>query len=177
MTKKELGIAIYNVSHLTGEFLLRSGKISNEYFDKYQFESKPELLNEIALKMKDLLPDNFDFIAGLEVGGIPLATAISLNTGIPLIIVRKKSKEHGTRKFAEGGEIKGKRLVIIEDVVTSGGQVVLSVKDLREAGAVIDTALCVIDRESGGKEALAENDIYLKELLTMSEIKSYINNM
>jgi len=173
MTKKELGIAIYDCSHITGEFLLRSGNISNEYFDKYQFESDPKLLEAIAESLAELLPDEFDLLAGLEVGGIPIATALSLKTGKPVVFVRKKAKEHGTCKLAEGTSVKGKKIVVIEDVVTSGGQVVISTADLRAEGAVIELALCVIDRESGGAESLKDSNIELKSLFTMSELKSY----
>jgi orotate phosphoribosyltransferase len=174
MNKDELGRKIFDVSHLTGEFLLRSGAISNEYFDKYRFESKPILLKAIAEKMTELLPANYDILAGLEMGGIPLATAISLQTGIETVLVRKKAKDYGTRNIAEGASVDGKKVVVIEDVVTSGGQIVLSVEDLRKAGAVIDTALCVIDREAGGKENLAKAGIELKALFTMSELKSLV---
>jgi len=171
MTKNELGKAIYDVSHLTGEFLLRSGKISNEYFDKYQFECRPELLVSIAEKMAMLLPEDCDVLAGLEVGGIPLATALSIRTGKPVVFVRKKAKEHGTRLLAEGAEIKGKKVVIIEDVVTSGGQILLSTEDLRKEGAEITIALCTIDRESGGREALGEIGLELRPVFLMSELK------
>ncbi len=171
MTKEELAVKIYSVSHLTGEFELRSGAISNEYFDKYRFESIPGLLKEIAARLKSLLPDDFDMLAGLEMGGIPIATALSFETGKPVVFIRKKAKEYGTRKLAEGPEIKGKRLVVIEDVVTSGGQVVLSTKDLRELGAEVKTALCVIDRESTGRKNLQEISVELRPLFTMSEIK------
>ena len=174
MTKEELGRAIYDVSHLTGEFLLRSGKISNEYFDKYRFESRPELLSEIAKHLIALLPDEFDLLAGLEMGGIPLASALSIYSGKRLVFVRKKPKEYGTCKFAEGIEISGKNLVVIEDVVTSGGQVVISTGDLRQDGANINIALCVIDREAGGKEALADAGIELRALFTMSELKELV---
>jgi orotate phosphoribosyltransferase len=171
MTREELGKKIYDSSYITGEFVLRSGQTSNEYFDKYQFESRPELLGEIAKQIKVLLPEDFDILAGLEVGGIPIATALSLETGKPVVFVRKKAKEYGTCKFAEGVDVKNKKVVIIEDVVTSGGQVIFSTEDLRKAGAIIDTALCVINRESGGPEKLAEADINLKSLFTMSYLK------
>jgi orotate phosphoribosyltransferase len=171
MTKEELGKKIYDCSYITGEFTLRSGTISHEYFDKYQFESRPELLREIAKQIAVLLPDDFDILAGLEVGGIPIATALSLETGKPVVFVRKKAKEYGTCKFAEGVDVKNKKVVIIEDVVTSGGQVIFSTKDLRKAGAIIDTVLCVINRESGGSEKLTDASINLKSLFTMSFLK------
>jgi orotate phosphoribosyltransferase len=176
MTKEDLGRAIYECSHITGEFLLRSGRTSTEYFDKYQFEGRPKILKEIAAKMAYKLTSDFDLLAGLEMGGIPIATALSLQSGNPVIFVRKKAKEYGTCKFAEGHEIKGKKLLIIEDDITSGGQVVISVNELRSEGAIIDTALCVIDRESGGKELLEANGIKLYPLFTMSELKSMMDS-
>lgn len=171
MTKEKLASEIYNSAYITGEFLLRSGKISNEYFDKYQFESNPVLLNEIANYMVELLPDDFDLLGALEMGGIPLATLISVKTGKPILFTRKDAKKYGTCKFAEGPDYKGKKVVIIEDVVTSGGQIIISTKDLRDTGAIVENAICVIDRESSGLEALQEHNIALKSVFTMSFIK------
>lgn len=171
MTHKELAKEIYKTSYLTGTFLLRSGKISNEYFDKYQFESKPVLLNEIAEQFLSIIPNDFDLLAGLELGGIPLATMLSQKTGKPCIFVRKKAKEYGTNKLAEGNDFHGKKLLLVEDVITSGGQVIISADELRKHGAVIQYAVCVIDRQSGGKENLAKNNIELFPLFTMSELK------
>lgn len=92
MTKEQVAKKIYELSHITGEFLLRSGQISNEYFDKYLFEANPEVLNEIAKIMSDLIPEGTEVIAGLEMGGIPVVTAISLNTGMQAAFVRKRLK-------------------------------------------------------------------------------------
>ena len=171
MTREDLAKAIYEIAHLKGEFLLRSGKTSNEYFDKYRFESNPQILQAIADQMAPLIPEGTEILAGLEVGGIPIATALSLKTGIPVCFVRKEAKEYGTCKFAEGPDIKGKKLLIVEDVVTTGGQIKLSVADLRKEGAVIDTAVGVIDREQGGTEGLQSVDLEFRPLLTMTEIK------
>ncbi|QLH53995.1 MAG: Orotate phosphoribosyltransferase [Candidatus Kapaibacterium sp.] len=173
MTRKELGKEIYKVSLLRGEFRLRSGILSNEYFDKYQFESDPKLLREIAKGMINFLPNDFDLIAGLETGGIPLATAIALEINKPIVFVRKKAKEYGTMKLAEGPNVQGMKVVVIEDVVTSGGQIIKSIEDLRNLGAICNLALCVIDREQGGKENLAKIGIELRSLFTISEIKSF----
>jgi orotate phosphoribosyltransferase len=170
-SRHELAHEIFQTAHLTGTFLLRSGTTSNEYFDKYLFESKPALLAEIARHLEPLIPTGIEVLAGLEMGGIPIATALSLRTGIPCAFVRKKPKEYGTRKFAEGAEVQGKRVLIIEDVVTSGGQVIESAHDLMSAGAFIEPALCVIDREAGGREKLAAQHIRLTSLFTMSELK------
>ena len=171
MEKQILASEIFKKSYIRGEFLLRSGKISNEYFDKYQFESNPILLNEIANQLLPLLPKGIDLLAALEMGGIPIATAISLKTGIPVVFVRKKAKEYGTNRIAEGSDIDGKKLLIIEDVVTSGGQIILSVEELRSRGATVEKAICVIDREQGGKDNLANHGIELYPLFTMSELK------
>lgn len=145
MTKQELAKALFECSHLTGEFLLRSGTTSHEYFDKYQFESQPHLLKAIAEHMKGSLP-SCDALAGLEMGGIPIATALSMATNTPQCLVRKEAKTYGTCKLAEGIDVKGKNLCIIEDVVTTGGQLIKSAEQLRERGAVITKALCVIYR-------------------------------
>lgn len=161
---------IYDVAHLTGTFTLRSGAVSTEYFDKYRFESDPALLREIAEALAPLVPDGTEVLAGLELGGVPLAVAVSQTTGLPTLFVRKEAKTYGTCQLAEGGEIDGKRVTVVEDVVTSGGQVVLSCGDLRARGALVSHALCVIDRESGGPEALAEIDVELRPLFTMTEL-------
>ena len=174
MTKKELAKQIFQVAHLTGKFKLRSGIISEEYFDKYQFESIPELLNEICKYFVEMINFDFDLLAGLEVGGIPIATTLSLLTNKPMVFVRKKAKEYGTAKIVEGQNIVNKELLIVEDVVTSGGQIILSVDDLRKEGANISKAICVIDREQGGKDALKNIGIELLPLFTMNELKSNI---
>ncbi len=170
MTKAELGAAIYRVAHLKGDFLLRSGQRSSVYFDKYRFESEPMLLRSIAENLVPLIPPGVDMFAGLEMGGIPIATALSLYTGIPVIFVRKEAKTYGTCKIAEGMDISGKRLCLIEDVITTGGQVVLSAKELRAQGARIENVLCVIDRSEGKSSALKENYLKLNPLFTMAEL-------
>jgi len=146
MTKKELSQKIYDIAHLTGQFKLRSGQTSTEYFDKYRFEAEPVLLKEIARQMAPLIPVGTELLAGLEMGGIPIATALSLETGLPCVFVRKQAKDYGTCQLAEGREIKNKKVCVIEDVVTTGGQVVISTQDLRNLGAVISDVLCVIHR-------------------------------
>jgi len=168
--RQALARRIYDVAHLTGTFTLRSGAVSTEYFDKYRFESDPVLLREIAEAMAPLVPDGTEVLAGLELGGVPLAVALSQVTGLPALFVRKEAKTYGTCRLAEGGKIDGKRVTVVEDVVTSGGQVVLSCGDLRDRGALVETALCVIDRESGGPAALAELAIELRPLFTMTEL-------
>jgi len=170
--RDELARAIYERTHLTGEFRLRSGAVSNEYFDKYLFESDPALLHAIGEALAPLLPPHgTDAVAGLELGGVPLATILSLLTGLPALFVRKEAKTYGTCRLAEGGDVDGKRVTVVEDVVTSGGQVVTSCGDLRDRGAIVEHAVCVIDRESGGQKNLAEIDVELRALYTMSELE------
>jgi orotate phosphoribosyltransferase len=175
MNRAELSAALFRIAHLTGTFVLRSGATSNEYFDKYLFESHPQVLRAIAEHLAPLIPHGIEVLAGLEMGGIPIATALSLHTGLPCAFVRKKPKDYGTRKFAEGCDVAGKRVLIIEDVVTSGGQVIESAKDLRGVGAVIAPVLCVIDREAGGREKLLEQRLHLTALFSMSELKASAN--
>lgn len=179
MTKQELAKEIYNISYIEGKFKLRSGIVSNEYFDKYLFESNPVLLKEISKYFASMLNRNhneknieYDFLAGLEVGGIPIATALGLYINASIVFVRKNAKEYGTAKLVEGPSVKNKKLLIVEDVVTSGGQTIKSVEELRKESAIITHAICVIDREQGGKEALKEVDIELLPLFTMRELKS-----
>lgn len=170
MERDELRRLIYDRSHLTGHFVLRSGATSMEYFDKYLFESDPVLLRAIAEALAPLVAPGSDALAGLELGGVPLATALSQVTGLPALFVRKEAKAYGTCRLAEGGEVEGRRLAIVEDVITSGGQVVTSCGDLRRQGAVVEHALCVIDREAGGPEALREAGVELAALFRMSEL-------
>lgn len=170
----DLGRRIYERAHLTGEFRLRSGTISDEYFDKYRFESEPVLLAEIAGAVARSLPADVDAVAGLELGGVPIATIVSQSSGLPTRFVRKEPKEYGTCRLAEGGDVNGLRLVVIEDVVTSGGQVIESCDALRAAGATVACVLCVVDREAGGSEALAAHGLELTALFTASQLRAAI---
>jgi orotate phosphoribosyltransferase len=163
---------IHRASHLTGTFTLRSGVVSDEYFDKYRFEADPALLRDIASALVPLVPNGTEALAGLELGGVPIATVLSQLTGIPALFVRKEAKTYGTCQLAEGGAVDGTRLTVVEDVVTSGGQVITSCGDLRDRGAVVEHALCVIDRESGGPEGLAGIAVELHPLFTMTELKA-----
>jgi orotate phosphoribosyltransferase len=162
---------IYDTAHITGDFTLRSGAKSTEYFDKYLFEADPDLLKHIASAMVKLVPEGIDALAGLEMGGIPLATMLSQLTGLPVLFVRKKAKEYGTCKIAEGGQVRGRKLLIVEDVVTSGGAILDAAQALREEGAELAKVICVIDRESGGPANLAQASLELQALFTMSELK------
>lgn len=173
-SREELAKAIYEVSNLKGEFLLRSGVTSTEYFDKYLFEAQPALLKRISQAMKSLVPPDTEALAGLEMGGIPLAVMLGQETGLPCLFVRKKAKAYGTCKIAEGGEVSGRRITIVEDVVTSGGAVIDAARALREEGAELHRVLCVIDREASGKAKLAEASLELSALFTMTDVKAHL---
>src|ERR1700752_5105171 len=138
------------VSHpcrLTGRFVLRSGRVADEYFDKDQFEADPALLGELADAMVPLIPEGTEVLAGLEMGGIAVVTALGLRSGLPCAFVRKAAKSYGTARLAEGAEVRGRQVLVVEDVVTSGGQIAISAGQLRQPGARIGPALCVIDRQ------------------------------
>ena len=168
--RADLAARIYDASHLTGTFTLRSGVVSNEYFDKYLFEADPALLRAITAACVPLVPAGIDALAGLELGGIPLATMMSQQSGLPTRFVRKQAKTYGTCRLAEGGELDGERLCIVEDVVTSGGAILDAAVELRAAGAVLGPVVCVIDRESGGAEKLADAGLELRALFRMHEL-------
>ena len=171
MDRNELARNIFDTSHLEGNFRLRSGQISSEYFDKYLFESNPKLLMEIANQLSELIPEGIEVLAGLEMGGIPIATALSLQTGIPAAFIRKKAKDYGTCKLAEGADIHDKKVCIVEDVVTTGGQIVLSANNLKEFGAQIKYVLCVIERDKKCKDNLNKESLELRSLFTMEELR------
>jgi orotate phosphoribosyltransferase len=172
MDRRELAAAMYRTSHLVGEFQLRSGRTTTEYFDKYRFESDPALLRGIAQQAAALVPPDTEVLAGLELGGVPIATALGLMTTLPVAFVRKTAKPYGTQRLAEGADIAGRRVLVVEDVVTSGGQILLSAADMRARGAIIHHALCVVDREEGGTENLSDEGLTLTALFTAEELRA-----
>ena len=175
MDRSELAAAIYTTSHLVGTFQLRSGRTAGEYFDKYRFESDPVLLRAIAEQAVDHIPPGTEVLAGLELGGVPIATALGLASGLPVAFVRKAAKPYGTRQLAEGADVAGRRVLIVEDVITSGGQVVRSAADLRDRGAIVGEVLCVVDREEGGAENLAKHGLTAIVLFTAEELSRAAN--
>lgn len=170
MQLDDLADRVNAVSRLTGTFTLRSGQIATEYFDKYRFEAVPDLLADIAEALAPMVPEGTEVIAGLEMGGIPIVTALSMRTGIPAAFVRKKAKEYGTARLAEGADIAGRRVTVIEDVVTTGGQVVISTEDLRSLGAQVEHVLCVIDRSPDQGAALTAAGLQMHALLTRAQL-------
>ena len=166
MNEREFRRKIRERCLLYGQFKLRSGKISDRYFDKYRFESEPELLREVARRMAALLPEGVQRLAGLEMGGIPLATAVSLETGLPVMFVRKKAKEYGTKNVVEGLYHDGQKVVVIEDVLTTGTQAVNAARSLEGLGLTVLKIVCLIDREEGAREVLTAAGFAFDPLIT-----------
>ena len=155
---------------LSGTFTLRSGQVSHEYFDKYLFETDPALLARVAEAMEALVPDGTELLGGLEMGGIPIVTALSARTGLPALFVRKHAKEYGTCKLAEGPDVAGRRVTLIEDVITTGGAVRDATVALRAAGATVETVVCAIDRSPGDDNPLADVGLEIRSVLTKAEL-------
>ena len=169
-TDESLAADIDASCRLTGEFTLRSGQVASEYFDKYLFEADPLLLARVAREMIQLVPPGTEMLAGLELGGVPLATAVSGILGMPTLFVRKEAKAYGTAKLAEGPPFAGKRIAIVEDVITTGGAVRDAVGELRAAGAIVEVVLCAIDRSVGEDNPLADVDLEVRAVLTKAHL-------
>src|SRR5579864_4391366 len=158
MDDDALRSALVEAAYLEGDFVLRSGKRSKYYLDKYRFETRPDLLRALGERIAAEVVEHAPVAARLaapELGAVALAAAASLESGLPFLIVRKEAKEYGTGNRLEGPYDEGERLCLVEDVVTSGGALLDSVEALRSAGIVVHTAVCVVDREEGGADALA----------------------
>ncbi|MCW2756441.1 MAG: pyrE 2 [Nocardioidaceae bacterium] len=155
---------------LTGEFTLRSGQVSHEYFDKYLFESDPTLLARVADRMLELVPEGTELLGGLELGGVPIATALSMRTSLPALFVRKQAKEYGTCKLAEGPDVAGRRVTLVEDVITTGGAVRDATNALRAEGARVDVVICAIDRSPEGQNPLADVGLEVRAVLTKADL-------
>jgi orotate phosphoribosyltransferase len=173
MNDAGLRAQIKDIAYLEGDFVLRSGKRSKYYLDKYRFETQPDLLRAlgdlIATAVAEAEPDAVR-LAGPELGAVPLAAAASLASGLPFLLVRKAAKEYSTGKRVEGVFEEGERVCLVEDVVTTGGALIAAVEALRESGLVCESAVCVVDREEGGEEQLAAQGIRLRRLFTAQEI-------
>jgi len=167
---EDLARRVAECCRLSGAFTLRSGQSATTYFDKYLFEGDPAILRDVAQQLVPLIPQDTEVLAGLELGGVPVATALSLATGLPAAFVRKEAKTYGTAKLAEGASIDGKKVLVVEDVITTGGQVALSTGDLRERGADVTDVLCVIDRSGGDHLPLDTISLHVRSLFTKADL-------
>jgi len=170
--RTNLARKIAETSLIEGSFVLRSGKRSSEYLDKYAFESDPILLSEIGNAMMSLIPNDIDMLAGVQLGGIPLSIILSHKTSLPCVFVRPEPKTYGTCKIVEGRSPRGCHILLIEDVISSGGAAIKGADILRQLGGVVTDVLCVIDRrEPAGLNKLEAESLKLHALFKMNEIK------
>jgi orotate phosphoribosyltransferase len=173
VNRDDLRGALRRHAYLEGDFVLRSGRRSKYYLDKYRFETRPDLLRPLgALIAAEVAAHEPDarYLAGPELGAVALAAAASLESGLPFLIVRKKAKDYGTGNRLEGVAEEGACVCLVEDVVTSGGAALEAVQALRDAGLVCRNAVCVVDREEGGVDELARHAVRLRPLFRASEI-------
>lgn len=152
-----------------GRFVLTSGAVSDYYIDIKKASTSPKILKKLAEAMTEYT-EGYDILAGMELGAVPLVVALSLETNIPYVIIRKEKREHGTSKQIEGAEVKGKKVLVIEDVTTSGGSVIKTIKIIRENKGIVDEAIVIVDRESGAEQKLQAGDVSFIPLLSVSDI-------
>ena len=173
MTREELARRLREAAYLEGDFVLRSGRRSKYYLDKYRFETRPDLLGSLGDALAEAVAEHepeATRIAGPELGAVALAAAASLRGGLPFLIVRKAAKDYGTSNRLEGVYEDGECVCLVEDVVTSGGAAIEAVEALREAGLRVSNAICVVDREEGGVDELARHAVRLRPLFRASEL-------
>lgn len=168
---RELGQELVKASYLKGDFVLRSGKRSNRYFDKFLFETQPELLKHLATQLAQLVPTQTHRLAAPELGAVLLGGAVSMESGLPLILVRKEPKGYGTAKQLEGRYSPGERVTVIEDVVTTGGDSLRSIQVLRDAGLDVIHLVVVLDRGEGGEDNIRQAGIPYSPLFRISDLQ------
>jgi len=170
MTREQLARRIADVALLRGEFILRSGRKSNYYLDKYRFETQPDCLLELGKMIAERVPADAVRLAGPELGAVPLAASAAMQCNKPCIFVRNQKKEYGSAKQIEGVYEKGEKIVLIEDIITSGGQVVEAAKTLADAGLEVIKIIVVIDREEGGRQAIETAGLNVEALFTTTDL-------
>lgn len=176
MDKESLGIELLKVAYLEGDFVLRSGRRSKYYLDKYLFETEPSVLRGIVAEMASVIREQgqdgtrYDRLAAPELGGVVLGAGVSLELEVPLLLVRKAAKEYGTVKRIEGRFESGESVALIEDIVTSGGAAIQAAEALRESGLVVKDLFCVVDREEGGQAAAVKAGLTLHPVFTATDL-------
>jgi len=153
-----------------GHFVLTSGAVSDYYVDIKKASTNPIVLKTIASHMESIAMQDYDVIAGMELGAVPLIVALSLRTNIPFVIIRKEKRKHGTGKQIEGPSVTNKKVLIVEDVTTSGGSVVNTIQILRQNNAKLDKVITVVDRESGARKKIEQLDLQFIPLITVDDI-------
>lgn len=170
MTHEQLAKRIAEVALLHGEFTLRSGRKSNYYLDKYRFETQPDVLSELGKLLASHVDEQTDRIAGAELGAVPLAAACGMASGKPFVFIRNQKKDYGTAKQIEGILNPGETVLIVEDVLTTGGQVLEAVKTIQSAGAKVQRIVAVIDRQEGARENIEKAGIAFQSLFTSEDL-------
>ncbi len=169
--RRELAQDIGAAAYLRGSFVLRSGDASDYYLDKYLFETRPTVLRRLADLLVNRVPEDVVRIAGLALGAVAVAVAVSLETGLPFVIVRASAREHGGRARIEGELHPDERVLVIEDVVSTGGGALAAAEALRAAGATVSGVLAVVDRCQGGREAVESAGLAFDALFTIDELR------
>lgn len=166
----ELGRDLVNASYLRGDFVLSSGMRSSYYFDKYLFETKPGILRRVASFLAERLPAGTERVAAPELGAVALGTAVSLETGVPFVIVKKQAKEHATQRHIEGELFPGERVVVVEDVLTTGAAALRAATQVKAIGAIVLKVVAVIDRGQGAIQRLAASGFESEALFTKDDL-------
>ena len=169
--REALARELVKASYLKGDFVLRSGRRSNRYFDKFLFETQPELLKQLGRSLAELVPKDTQRLAAPELGAVLLGGAVSIETGVPLILVRKEPKGYGTAKQLEGRYNAGERVTVIEDVVTTGGDSLRSIQVLRDAGLDVIRLVVVLDRGEGGEDNIRQAAIPYSPLFRIEDLE------
>jgi orotate phosphoribosyltransferase len=169
--REALARELVKASYLKGDFVLRSGRRSNRYFDKFLFETQPELLKQLGRSLAELVPKDTQRLAAPELGAVLLGGAVSIETGLPLILVRKEPKGYGTAKQLEGRYNAGERVTVIEDVVTTGGDSLRSIQVLRDAGLDVIHLVVVLDRGEGGEDNIRQAAISYSPLFRIEDLE------
>ena len=170
MTHEQLAKRIAEVALLRGEFTLRSGRKSNYYLDKYRFETQPDVLAELGRLLADRVTAHTTRIAGAELGAVPLAAAAGMAAGKPFVFIRNQKKDYGTAKQIEGVLERGDMVMIVEDVLTTGGQVLEAVKTIQDAGGKVERIVAVIDRLEGARQNIEKEGLVFESLFTSKDL-------
>ena len=170
MNREELIKRIKETAYLEGDFVLRSGKRSKYYLDKYLFETCPDVLKALAEEFAKHLTDDVSVIAGAELGGVALAAATAMETGKKWIIIRNSKKGYGTGKMVEGILKAGDVVLLVEDITTTAGQIIEAAKIITEAGARVKKIVCVIDRLQGAEENITQAGYRFESILTKNDL-------
>ena len=170
MDRDELARMIKAAAYLEGDFTLRSGRKSNYYLDKYRFETQPAVLKGLADMFAEYVGETTTLIAGAELGGVALAAATSLSSGKPFVIVRNQKKDYGASNKFEGILKDGDRVLVVEDIATTGGQVLEAARALNESGAIVERIVAVIDRLEGARENIEQAGFVFESLFTKTDL-------